>query len=382
MANNSQKGVSLYLVIIVMSVVLAIVFGTSTILLKQVKMARGMEDSVMAYYAAETGLEEALKDIIKDGAVDLPEYPHLVNLTEDSFYEVKAVCCAGANCIFSGETGGSCPGLGYSCPEGMKDDENCDSPSYCIISRGNYKGTERVIEVKYGLSELINYDYFYCSGSMLGSVYIGKWNVWGSVHGKFSQMFKADQDYNSSAVQLKLRKVGNLKINGIPIDLKISIQGVANDSGYGYGSVLNCYDLDEEDYDGSPIYDYPDGNKICEATLSTSEVSGSWREEIIAWDDECSFEADDYYFLVIEDDVEDDSERIYGDKLYIRTGLTDIVNAPTCNIVETPCEGDYMEDLGGEIEDLYGKVWQCRGDCYDEGVAKESIIFTLWRCPI
>ncbi len=62
MSKFSQKGVSLYLSIMIMVILLAIVLGISGILLGQLKMMKGMENSVIAFYAAETGIERMLMD--------------------------------------------------------------------------------------------------------------------------------------------------------------------------------------------------------------------------------------------------------------------------------------------------------------------------------
>jgi len=62
MSNFSQKGVSLYLAIMMMSVFLTIVLGMSAILFHQLKIIRQMGNSVVAFYAADTGIERALYD--------------------------------------------------------------------------------------------------------------------------------------------------------------------------------------------------------------------------------------------------------------------------------------------------------------------------------
>jgi len=57
---NSQKGVSLYIAFMIMMSLLAIAFGISAILFSQMKMIRGIGDSVIAFYAADTGIEKTL----------------------------------------------------------------------------------------------------------------------------------------------------------------------------------------------------------------------------------------------------------------------------------------------------------------------------------
>jgi len=65
-----NKGVSLYLAILVMVVLLSIVLGLSTILLIQIRMVGEMEDSVMAFSVADSGIEKVLNE--GENATDTP----------------------------------------------------------------------------------------------------------------------------------------------------------------------------------------------------------------------------------------------------------------------------------------------------------------------
>ena len=58
--SSSQKGVSLYFSIVILSILLAIVLGLGTILIGQTRMIKGMGDSVAAFYGADTGVERIL----------------------------------------------------------------------------------------------------------------------------------------------------------------------------------------------------------------------------------------------------------------------------------------------------------------------------------
>ncbi len=61
MINNSQqKGISLFLALIIMSTLSSLAIGVNAILIGQLKMLRGMENSLIAFYAADTGIEEVL----------------------------------------------------------------------------------------------------------------------------------------------------------------------------------------------------------------------------------------------------------------------------------------------------------------------------------
>ena len=135
----NQKGVSLYLAVVVMTALLAIVFGTSTILSVQFKTIKGMEHSVSALYAADTGIERALKDIFEDPAGVAISYNGTLN--NGASYSVDVVCCgAGSNCV---------PCL----TTGMVVDPNCEAIYYCVKSRGYFgpptdrTKTQRAIQV-------------------------------------------------------------------------------------------------------------------------------------------------------------------------------------------------------------------------------------------
>lgn len=109
---KSNKGVSLYLTIVIMSILLAISFGVGTIFLGQTKIIRGMGDSVIALYAADTGIERALYNIRKESGTG--------NVSETW----------GVN-------------YGY-----IVNESSCDGKT-CISSVGTYKETKRAIEAKY-----------------------------------------------------------------------------------------------------------------------------------------------------------------------------------------------------------------------------------------
>jgi len=55
-----ERGVAIYLAFMVMTILLAISLGLSVILIGQMKVIKGIGDSVIALYAAETGIEMVL----------------------------------------------------------------------------------------------------------------------------------------------------------------------------------------------------------------------------------------------------------------------------------------------------------------------------------
>jgi len=122
---SQNKGVSLYLTIVILSVLTAALLALITISISQIKVIRTLGNSVIAFYAADTGVENMLLDWLSP----VPNYSGYLDLNnnsqqddyDDSFYEVTVT------------------GAG---PE-------CDAHNYCVESIGRYRNTKRAIEIKY-----------------------------------------------------------------------------------------------------------------------------------------------------------------------------------------------------------------------------------------
>jgi len=119
-----QKGVSLYLVLMTMSIFLALALGISVISFSQLKMARTIGYSVTAFYASDAGIERTLYEI-SQGAPVGSHYEDYLDLNQngtqdenDSSYIADII--AGAD---------------------------CSAPTYCIKSIGIYKDTKRAIRI-------------------------------------------------------------------------------------------------------------------------------------------------------------------------------------------------------------------------------------------
>lgn len=80
--NYDQKGISLVITFLIMSVMLAIVLSISSMLANQIKSMGNADSAISALYAAETGLERALYvakycpscDLNYEGSFDGREY--------------------------------------------------------------------------------------------------------------------------------------------------------------------------------------------------------------------------------------------------------------------------------------------------------------------
>ena len=127
--NKKQKGTFLLMTVLIMSILLAIGLGLSALLLPGIEIIKGMGDSVVAFYAADSGVEEALKRLYIDRE-NLPFEIRLIKIGEASYF-VSAFPAVRAE------------------EAGFEDCPQPPNKSYCIKSVGIYKGTRRAIEVSY-----------------------------------------------------------------------------------------------------------------------------------------------------------------------------------------------------------------------------------------
>jgi hypothetical protein len=116
----SQKGVSVLYAVFVVTVLLAISFGINGILISQVKMLGDIGHSVVAFYAADTGIEKVLIDRQNP---DLTPGYYDGSLGNGATYTVS---------VIQGGNPGCDPGF-----------------YYCIKAIGVYESTKRAIEINY-----------------------------------------------------------------------------------------------------------------------------------------------------------------------------------------------------------------------------------------
>lgn len=113
------------MVIVILSVLTSAILALIGINLSQMKVVLTIGYSIEAFFAADTGIEMALKDRASPQAT-YSGYLDLNNNSSqddehDSFYEVVVL------------------------PSG----DNCDAANFCIKSAGRYRDIKRAIEVKY-----------------------------------------------------------------------------------------------------------------------------------------------------------------------------------------------------------------------------------------
>ncbi len=120
---DSEAGVAIYLAFMIMALLLALGLGISAIAFGQIKTIRSMGDSVVALYAADSGIEKVLM-------LDEP-----VTMCQSNPSQCQ----------------GSLPnGATFTVQALLPDDPSCISMgalNYCIRSVGVYKTTRRAIQI-------------------------------------------------------------------------------------------------------------------------------------------------------------------------------------------------------------------------------------------
>lgn len=88
---NNQKAASLLLTLLIMAALLAIALGISKLTLGEIRLGRDIPKSIVAYYAAEAGIEQALYEKrINDTNLSISDCPAGgVSLDNESQYGVK-----------------------------------------------------------------------------------------------------------------------------------------------------------------------------------------------------------------------------------------------------------------------------------------------------
>ena len=130
MSPTNEKGISLLFVVLIMSVILAVGAGISVILIQETRMIGEIGNSVISFYAADSGVEEQLYDLYKT-ATSSQQGHHSDTLNNAASYVVTAKCSTTTNCY-----------IGVV-------DESCTALNYCIKSIGTFEKTKRAIEIKY-----------------------------------------------------------------------------------------------------------------------------------------------------------------------------------------------------------------------------------------
>jgi len=122
---EKERGVSLLLAILILSLVLGIALGLSLLLTQQLKMVRGIDNSVGAFFAADSGIEDALLQ--------------LKNEKKTCFDKDTSIH---GNC---GKDGDEEYDVRFLPKEECPSAKSCG----CLQSKGKYRGVSRAIELSY-----------------------------------------------------------------------------------------------------------------------------------------------------------------------------------------------------------------------------------------
>jgi len=120
---KSQRGVSLYYAILIMSISLAVALGVNTIAVKSLQTSREIRKSPPALFGADTGIERALFDISNNNAG--------IGSSTTATLDLGSAGTVEYNYEIQGTFSDMCP----------------DDSMYCIYSTGSYKGSQRTLKV-------------------------------------------------------------------------------------------------------------------------------------------------------------------------------------------------------------------------------------------
>jgi len=171
-ANNKQKGISLIITFFIMIIILSVVISISTILYSEIRIIRNIGNSVVAFYAADGGVEKVLyydRHVIPTGASrGLCSMCDIVNNADactETDADSSANCLSCSRAAFDTALTGcdldkcnDCELSFYTTLESEKSysvvakvhpDANSES-DFIIDSAGVYKYVKRAIELKMG----------------------------------------------------------------------------------------------------------------------------------------------------------------------------------------------------------------------------------------
>lgn len=133
--NNTQRGVSLYITIMVMAMLLGIGLGMSSLLLSQLDTLKGVGYSVLAFYATDAGVDRVLYIDQKNCASESDRLSCLQ--LPGKVPSGSQPLSNGANYTMEIESpGGACPAVIFSKPI-----------TYCAKSVGVYQQARRAVRV-------------------------------------------------------------------------------------------------------------------------------------------------------------------------------------------------------------------------------------------
>jgi hypothetical protein len=134
-----EKGVSLLFSIFLFTILLGISLGISHFATRQIQMLRETGYSVNAFYAADSGVERAIKEIVENNSCPSS------GLVNGGSYNVYCECC-------DKDSNSNCPNPEPSCPANCplsSPTSNCRAFNFCLKVIGTYSGVSQAIQIEY-----------------------------------------------------------------------------------------------------------------------------------------------------------------------------------------------------------------------------------------
>ena len=156
---RSEKGIALLFIVLITSLILAIGLGLTALLIQGMRIMGEIVYSVVAFYAADSGIEAAVYDLYQHLASPAPTHSNSSDIADlgDAQYDTQAKCChfEFGECSF-GDPNDPEDGIPI-CPLGIEnigsndpdDPDYCKTTKYCLKSLGSYQRVKRAIEINY-----------------------------------------------------------------------------------------------------------------------------------------------------------------------------------------------------------------------------------------
>ncbi len=135
----NKKGSALLYVVLVLFLLISVVLGLTSVIISNTKNERIIGNSIVAFYAADAGIERMLESATSGNVPNPPEYKNQ-SLENGSYYTATIFCCSSCGATYSELGCGSYIEVSTDCTEA--------GIIYCIKSVGYYRGVKRAIEVK------------------------------------------------------------------------------------------------------------------------------------------------------------------------------------------------------------------------------------------
>ena len=132
--DKKQKGISIYLVFMIMTIILGASLALSSLVLIRFRVVSRAGGAVTAFYAADAGAEHLLYQINNPQVNPSISTGFSAWADVDASYTVRTTCSADCS---------------LACPVCLMNDPSCDAPRFCVTSLGVSGDTQRALRVKY-----------------------------------------------------------------------------------------------------------------------------------------------------------------------------------------------------------------------------------------